>query len=200
MAKNNNLTDFVTDLANEIRYKANIPVSRKINPQDFAEHITDFPSTKQYKKYLEPLNQTHVIAINNSFMPETIEGVPLWVYYDESRQMQLFPVLYFTFTQETFIPGTYVEIREYTTDGTIDILSESKPAVTIPVVAFCNTSQNNRFDMPGLQVYVNQDTSTGSGSVQVKVECEWLTMGLPYNSDGDMPIFSAATMRGVIET
>lgn len=39
MAKNNNLTDFLTDLAGAIRTKKGYPASQKINPQDFASEI-----------------------------------------------------------------------------------------------------------------------------------------------------------------
>ncbi len=39
MAKNNNLTDFVTDLANTIRSKKGYAASKKINPQDFSTEI-----------------------------------------------------------------------------------------------------------------------------------------------------------------
>ena len=43
MAKNNNLTDFVTDIANVIRRKENVPVTQKINPQDFSNLIDGLP-------------------------------------------------------------------------------------------------------------------------------------------------------------
>ncbi len=39
MAKNDNLTDFLTDLAQAIRTKKGYPASQKINPQDFASEI-----------------------------------------------------------------------------------------------------------------------------------------------------------------
>lgn len=198
MAKNNNLTDFFRDLADGIRQKENVPDTRKMNPQDFRDHINAFPSARQYRRYLAPLNQILTIAFNDSFMTETIDGVPLWVYYDERHGRQLFPVLNFSFSLETFLPGVEVTISDYTTDGVIATLSESSPLVTVPVVAFCNTSQNNRFDMPGIVVTAVSD-SGGSGNVTVKMVCEWVTMGLPYNSAGDTPIFSAATMGGIVE-
>lgn len=39
MAKNNNLTDFVRDLANTLRTRLNLSSSEKINPQDFSSKI-----------------------------------------------------------------------------------------------------------------------------------------------------------------
>ena len=43
MAKNNNLTDFVTDIANHFRDKLGLPGSEKINPQNFGDHIDAMP-------------------------------------------------------------------------------------------------------------------------------------------------------------
>lgn len=43
MAKNNNLTDFVTDLANHIRGKVGLPTTSKINPQNFSDYIDKMP-------------------------------------------------------------------------------------------------------------------------------------------------------------
>lgn len=39
MSKANNLTDFLTDIANAIRTKKEYPSTKKINPQDFASKI-----------------------------------------------------------------------------------------------------------------------------------------------------------------
>ena len=39
MAKNNDLADFVTDLADTIRTKKGYAASKKINPQDFSTEI-----------------------------------------------------------------------------------------------------------------------------------------------------------------
>ena len=58
MAKNNNLTDFLTDTANHIRSKAGINNTTKINPQNFANIIDTMPMLAQegatgsrYRKY-----------------------------------------------------------------------------------------------------------------------------------------------------
>lgn len=47
MAKNNNLTDFLTDTANHIRSKAGINDTTKINPQDFSGLIGTMPMLAQ---------------------------------------------------------------------------------------------------------------------------------------------------------
>lgn len=44
MAKKNNLTDFVTDLANHIRDKVGLPTTTKINPQNFGDAIAENPN------------------------------------------------------------------------------------------------------------------------------------------------------------
>lgn len=44
MAKNNNLTDFLTDVANAIREKKG--TTEKINPQDFANEIANLPTNE----------------------------------------------------------------------------------------------------------------------------------------------------------
>ena len=40
MAKNNNLTDFLTDLANTIRAKKGYAPTVKLNPQNFSSEIS----------------------------------------------------------------------------------------------------------------------------------------------------------------
>ena len=40
MAKNNNLTDFLTDLANTIRTKKGYTSTVKLNPQNFSSEIS----------------------------------------------------------------------------------------------------------------------------------------------------------------
>lgn len=44
MAKNNNLTDFVTDIADKIRDKVGLPTTTKINPQNFGDFIAENPN------------------------------------------------------------------------------------------------------------------------------------------------------------
>ena len=43
MAKNNNLTDFVTDIANHIRGKVGLSATTKINPQSFSDYVGEMP-------------------------------------------------------------------------------------------------------------------------------------------------------------
>lgn len=44
MAKNNNLTDFVTDIANHFRDKLGLPSTSKINPQNFSGYVDAMPN------------------------------------------------------------------------------------------------------------------------------------------------------------
>ena len=64
MAKNNNLTDFLTDTANHIRSKAGINNTTKINPQNFSNIIDAMPMLAQegaagsrYRKYTHNYTQ-----------------------------------------------------------------------------------------------------------------------------------------------
>ena len=59
MAKNNNLTDFVTDIANHFRDKLGLPESKKINPQNFSDYIDAMP---------------HLVDISEQF-PELAENM-----------------------------------------------------------------------------------------------------------------------------
>lgn len=57
MAKNDNLTDFLTDVANAIRYKKNI--TNKINPQDFRDEILSI----EYHPSDEPESTTNIGSV-----------------------------------------------------------------------------------------------------------------------------------------
>ena len=48
MSKNNNLKDFVTDLANTIRTKKGYSSSKLINPQDFSAEIASINGGGRY--------------------------------------------------------------------------------------------------------------------------------------------------------
>lgn len=58
MAKNDNLTDFVTDLANAIRWKCNKSSAVKINPQSFADEIKNLPYLKDISGTFPTLTAT----------------------------------------------------------------------------------------------------------------------------------------------
>ena len=58
MAKNNNLTDFLTDIANTLRNKKN--TQDLINPQNFSSEISSIPTDNFAKKYV-----TQTISGNN---------------------------------------------------------------------------------------------------------------------------------------
>ena len=70
MAKNNNLTDFVTDLANNIRDKVGLPTTAKINPQNFGDVIGKTPNlTLVYV-------QTDKITTDGGDFTVDLNGVP----------------------------------------------------------------------------------------------------------------------------
>lgn len=66
MAKNDNLTDFLTDIADTIREKYGLSDSEKINPQDFTNYIST------------PINQTYSVKITNN---ENWEAENIYIYY-----------------------------------------------------------------------------------------------------------------------
>lgn len=70
MAKNNNLTDFVTDIADTIRDKVGLPTTTKINPQNFGSVIAENPNlTLVY-------TQTDRITTNGGDFTVDLNGVP----------------------------------------------------------------------------------------------------------------------------
>lgn len=200
MPKNNNLTDFVTDLANEIRAKENVPTTRKINPQDFSDHIAAFPAARGYKKYLTQLQTTLSATVNNpaNFFDITPSLIPQDVFFDATLNKQLYPVL--IVTAEWIDPVATVEmiqVKDAYTDGVIAEMTVNNPIVTFPSVLFANLGSSKRCDT---STVLFQPINDPDATNEIKITTEWLTMGLPYNSDGDIPIYSLATGKGVIAT
>lgn len=198
MAKNNNLSDFVTDLANEIRAKENVPTTRKINPQDFSDHIAAFPAARGYKKYLTQLQTTLSATVNNpaNFFDITPSLIPQEVFFDATLNKQLYPVL--IVTAEWIDPVATVEmiqVKDGYTDGIIAELTVNNPIVTFPSVLFANLGSSKRCDT---SIVIFQPINDPDATNEIKITTEWLTIGLPYNSDGDIPIYSLATGKGVI--
>lgn len=198
MAKNNNLTDFVTDLANVIRAKENVPTTRKINPQDFSDHIAAFPTARGYKKYLTQLQTTLSATVNNpaNFFDITPSLIPQEVFFDATLNKQLYPVL--IVTAEWIDPVATVEmiqVKDGYTDGIIAELTVNNPIVTFPSVLFANLGSSKRCDT---STVIFQPINDPDATNEIKITTEWLTIGLPYNSDGDIPIYSLATGKGVI--
>lgn len=69
MAKNNNLTDFVTDIANHFRGKIGLPSTSKINPQNFSDYIDTMPHLVDISEQFPDL----ALNMSNGDMETTID-------------------------------------------------------------------------------------------------------------------------------
>ena len=68
MAKNNNLTDFLTDLANTIRTKKGYASTTKLNPQDFSSEISSITTVKnQTKTGINPSTSSQTITFDSGY-------------------------------------------------------------------------------------------------------------------------------------
>lgn len=72
MAKNNNLTDFVTDLADAIRAKCKTP--GKINPQDFSKFVGGMPFFKFKETYDITVTTDVGVVLPLSYLQTYIKG------------------------------------------------------------------------------------------------------------------------------
>lgn len=91
MAKNNNLTDFVTDIANHFRGKLGLPSTSKINPQNFSDYVDAMPHLVDISEQcpdlvvnLDLTNPATTIAIEDNFPWKTLSDgsnfLPVVVY------------------------------------------------------------------------------------------------------------------------
>lgn len=69
MAKNNNLTDFLTDLANTIRTKKGYASTTKLNPQDFSSEISSITTAvkNQIKTGINPSTSSQTITFDSGY-------------------------------------------------------------------------------------------------------------------------------------
>lgn len=67
MAKNNNLTDFLVDVADSIRTKKGYASTVKINPQNFSTEIASIVSSKNQNKIVTPTTSTQYIIADTGY-------------------------------------------------------------------------------------------------------------------------------------
>lgn len=96
MAKNDNLTDFVTDLADAIRWKCNSSSAVKINPQNFADEIKNLPYLKDISGMFPTLAPT-LTAYGDSASFALPSNFP-WVGNNQGQYLSIV-VLKFEVTQ-----------------------------------------------------------------------------------------------------
>lgn len=190
MAKNNNLTDFVTDLANGFREKLGWRSTDKINPQDFRDFINNSPSVGALTTGLESLNWTKNIESDQISVvcPSTIDKS---YYYDVSTGTQLLPLIQFII--EALDPLTqdeYIRVEDATTYACIGTLTENKSEIRyiLPVVAATETPKL----YPKFPIFTITPDTIRTGGVRVKMTATFVQIG-----STQYPMFlSGATMRG----
>lgn len=188
MAKNNNLTDFVRDLADGIREKCGFDVSEKINPQDFRAFVDNSPAFGSITDGLESLNWERTITDIEEQI--TCPAMPKQHYFDESTETPRLPLIRFTFTVLDPLEGEE-DIRFYddATVNTFVILNEfnSTGSYILPVFAV-----RDEADAANFPPFDMKATNIRAAGVRFKMEASWVQIGDPsrYN------ILSTATMRG----
>lgn len=193
MAKNNNLTDFVRDLADGFREKLGWPETDKINPQDFRSFVVNSPAVGTLKNGIESLNWTKKIqndAFESVYCPtDTIE---LESYFDSSTGTQRLPLIQFTIESLDPIVGDgEVRIYDDISDATIGHFTAADTGVIkyiLPVFANVSNPQKYPF-FPSFTIFV---TGVPEAGVRIKMEASWVQIGAP-----DYPmLLSGSTMRG----
>ena len=193
MAKNNNLTDFVTDLANGFREKLGWETTDKINPQDFRDFIDHSPSAGTLAIGLEPLNWTKTLlndAFESVYCP--IDTIDVSLYYDASTGTQRLPLIQFTIKALDPIVGDgEVRIFDDTTDATIGHFTATENGVIkyiLPVFGNLDTPQK----YPSFPGFSLNATGIPEAGVRIKMTASWVQIG----STQYPMLLSCATMRG----
>ena len=189
MAKNNNLTDFVRDLADGFREKLGLPSTDKINPQDFRDFIEHSPSVGALTAGLETLNWTRTIT--NTEEQITCPTLHKEFYFDESSGTPLLPLIRFKFTVLDPLEGDE-DIRFYdeSTVGTFVILNSTNSTGTYIVPVFAVRDKSDAADFPPFDMFASNIRSSG---VRLKMEASWVQIG---STQYPMRL-SGATMGGI---
>lgn len=188
MAKNNNLTDFVRDLADGFREKLGWPSRDKINPQDFRDFIDNSPSVGTLTTGLESLNWERTITDDEEQIYCPV--LPKQIYFDESTKTPLLPLIRFQFTVLDPLEGDE-DIRFYddATVGTFVILNSTNSTGTYIVPVFAVRDKSDAADFPPFDMSASNIRAAG---VRLKMEASWVQIG-----SAQYPMFlSGATMRG----
>lgn len=190
MAKNNNLTDFVRDLADGFREKLGWQSTDKINPQDFRDFIDHSPSVGTLTTGLETLNWTKSIE-SDQVIVECPESIPKSFYYDVATGKQLLPLIQFVIEAlDTLTEDEFIRVEDSTTYACIGTLTANKKEIRylLPVVAATETP--NLY--PTFPIFTITPDTIRAGGVRVKMSAAFVQIG-----SAQYPMFlSGATMRG----
>lgn len=116
MAKNNNLTDFVTDIADTIRDKVGLPTTTKINPQNFGDIIGKTPNlTLVYQQTNEIVTDGGEFTIDINSVPDIMNVLPYTGSGTDAENLMYAYVFVVELKATTINPGLNYEV--YTTDS-----------------------------------------------------------------------------------
>lgn len=192
MAKNNNLTDFVRDLADGFREKLGWESTDKINPQDFRDFVEHSPAAGNLIYGLETLNWTKTL-LNNQY--ETVlcpSELDVNYYFDATTATQRLPLIQFTVQALDPIVGDG-EIRIFddmsnTRIGSISANNTGVVKYVLPVIADISTTQKTAY-FPSFSMVGKGNSEAG---VRVKMTASFVQIG-----SAQYPmILSCSTMRG----
>ena len=189
MAKNNNLTDFVRDLADGFREKLGWLSTDKINPQDFRDYIDHSPSVGALTAGLETLNWTRTITDTEEEISCPL--LPEQYYFDESTGKPLMPLIRFQFTVIDPLEGDEViRFSDEATLNTFVILNASNTTASyiLPVFAIMDESKASYFPP-----FIMSATNIRAAGVRLKMESTWVQIG---STQYPMRL-SGATMGGI---
>lgn len=191
MAKNNNLTDFVTDLADGFREKCGWVAGAKINPQEFRDYVAHAPYVGDLSEGLDLLNWTKTLM---NFKDEYIEcpnGISVASYFDEATGAQRLPLIQFTIKVLDPLTGDG-EIRLYDsmTDASFGRLTPTVTEAKYILPVFGNLSTTQKYaTFPPFGIVA---TDVPAAGVRVKMTAAWVQIGVPTRPTR----LSCATMRG----
>lgn len=189
MAKNNNLTDFVRDLADGFREKLGWPSTDKINPQDFRDFIAHSPSVGTLTTGLEPLNWTKLLKTTN--IDVECPEMETQYYYDEATQTQMYPLIKFRIQAEEPLTDTEeIRIFDAYSDTTIGTLTQATETVDyiVPVFAALNNRNSAYFSL-----FAIAPQNIRAGGIHVSLTATWVQIG---STQYPMRL-SGATMGGI---
>ena len=190
MAKNNNLTDFVRDLADGFREKLGWRSTDKINPQDFRDFIEHSPSVGALTEGLDTLNWTRPLDEQVSIAcPSTLEKS---LYYNVDTATQLLPLIQFRIVAlDPIAEGDSIFIVDEMTQGYIGTLSATKTEIRYILPVFAATETPNLY--PKFPIFSITPDLLNSGNVRVQMTAAWVQIG-----STQFPMrLSGATMGGI---
>ena len=193
MAKNNNLTDFVTDIADGFREKGGYTGENKINPQNFRDYIENSPGLAGFSQFLGPLNWTKTLQNNvNEEVDCPAEGIDVSRYYDAATGKQLLPLIQFTVHALDPITGEgEVRVYDYMTDAAIGRLNSTVTEMTYILPVFANLDTTAKYAVfPSFGMIATDVPETG---VRVQMTAEWVLIGDPRSP----VVLSGATLKGI---